>query len=264
MAERLEHRKTTTLLVGDSRLRDVHLGENASGNPIRTLVKSGARFNDIGEMIDDAAKTSAREGGAREMKEDEDADQINDDVEKLLQKAKSVTQCVKMSSILPSKNATNSERLSNLNAKVRSTCVDHDVVFIDNDVNFTFRNGAVDDAVFQRDGIHLSESGTDRLLRNLDLPKQAVRRKQRLPPHRQVAVSSSARHIQANNAGRSPTPPDNAWKVVSRQNRQRHSLGKCAKCGELNHVTAVCKHASKVRCRQCLELGHKEKHHICD
>ena len=232
-------------------------------------MKSGARFNDIGEMIDDAAKTSAIGeiiivGGAREMKEDEDADQINDDVDKLLQRAKSVTQCVKMSSILPSKNATNSERLSNLNAKVRSTCVDHDVVFVDNDVNFTFRNGAIDDAAFQRDGIHLSESGTDRLLRNLDLPKQAVRRKQRLPPHRQVAVSSSARHSQANNAGRSPTPPANAWKVVSRQNRQRHSLGKCAKCGELNHVTAVCKHASKVRCRQCLELGHKEKHHICD
>ena len=27
--------KPTTLLVGDSRLRDVHLEENASGNPIR-------------------------------------------------------------------------------------------------------------------------------------------------------------------------------------------------------------------------------------
>ena len=52
---------------------------NASGNPIRTRVKSGARFNDIGVMIDDAAKTSAIGeiiilGGAREMKEDEDAD----------------------------------------------------------------------------------------------------------------------------------------------------------------------------------------------
>ena len=49
----------TTLVVGDSRLRDVHMGDNASGNPIRTRVKSGARFNDIGEMIDDAAKTSS-------------------------------------------------------------------------------------------------------------------------------------------------------------------------------------------------------------
>ena len=76
------------------------------------------------------------------MKKDENADLINDAVEKLLQKVKSVTQCVKMSSILPSKNTPNSERLSDLNTKVRSTCVDHDVLFVDNDVNFTFTNGA--------------------------------------------------------------------------------------------------------------------------
>ena len=83
--------KPTTLLVGDSRLRDLHLGDNASGNPIRTRVKSGDRFNDIGEMMDDAAKTGTIGaiiivGGAREMKEDENADLINDEVEKLLQK----------------------------------------------------------------------------------------------------------------------------------------------------------------------------------
>ena len=88
--------KLTTLLVGDSRLRDVHLGDNAIGNPIRTRVKYGARFNDIGDMIDDAAKTSSIGaiiivGGAREMKEDQNTDLINDEVEKLLQKAKSVT-----------------------------------------------------------------------------------------------------------------------------------------------------------------------------
>ena len=59
-------------------------------------MKSGVRFNDIGEMIDDAAKISTIGeiiivGGAREMKEGEDTDQINDDLEKLLQNAKSVT-----------------------------------------------------------------------------------------------------------------------------------------------------------------------------
>ena len=53
------------------------------------------------------------------------------------------------------------------------------MTFVDNDVNFTFRNGAVDVAAFQRDGIHLSESGTERLLRSLDLTKQPARRKQR-------------------------------------------------------------------------------------
>ena len=79
-----------------------------------------------------------------------------------------------------------------------------------------------------------------------------------------VLLTSSARHSQANNTGASPASPDNAWRVVSRQNRHQHTMGKCAKCGEKNHVTAVCKHVSKVRCRQCGELGHKEKHHTCD
>ena len=83
-------------------------------------MKSDARFNDIGEIIDDAAKTSSIAAiiiveGAREMKEDEKADLVNDEVQKLLEKAKSLTQCMKMSSILPSKNTPNSERLSDLN-----------------------------------------------------------------------------------------------------------------------------------------------------
>ena len=40
-----------------------------------------------------------------------------------------------------SKITANPERLSDLNTKVRSTCVDNDVVFVDNDVNFTFSKG---------------------------------------------------------------------------------------------------------------------------
>ena len=102
--------KPTSLLLGDSRLRDVHLGDKAIGNPIRTRMRSGARFNDIGEKIDEAAKTRSIGaiiivGGAREMKEDENADLINDEVEKLLQKAKSVTQCVKMNRTPRTQNA---------------------------------------------------------------------------------------------------------------------------------------------------------------
>ena len=118
---------------------------------------------------------------------------------------------------------------------MRSTCVDHDVLFVDNDVNFTFRNGSVDDTAFQRDGIHLSESGTDRLLRNLDLPKQHVGRKQR---QRHESTRRSAIRVDENNQQqqrqrnvrrstvrdvtqeltRDDTPrDDNEWRVVSRR-----------------------------------------------
>ena len=56
--------------------------------------------------------------------------------------------------------------------------------------------------------------------------------------------------------------PDGKWTVVKR--RTRLSMGKCAKCGETNHVTATCRHPDKVLCRQSGERGHKEKHHFRD
>ena len=56
--------------------------------------------------------------------------------------------------------------------KMKETCNEVDVKFVDNYANFTSRNGAADDAAFQRDGLHLSESGVGRLLLNLSLPEQ--------------------------------------------------------------------------------------------
>ena len=53
--------------------------------------------------------------------------------------------------------------------KVKEACNEADVTFVDNDANFTFRNGAVDDAAFQRDGLHVSESRVGKLLLNLSL-----------------------------------------------------------------------------------------------
>ena len=58
-----------------------------------------------------------------------------------------------------------------MNDRLQSTCGELEVKFVDNDTNFTFRNGAVDFATLNRDGIHLSQSGTGRFMTNLSLPK---------------------------------------------------------------------------------------------
>ncbi|KAK2183178.1 hypothetical protein NP493_321g03022 [Ridgeia piscesae] len=75
-------------------------------------------------------------------------------------------------SVLPSKRRANPDRRADVNMKVKEACNEVDVKFVDNDANFTFRNGAADDAAFQRDGLHLSESGVGRLLLNLSLQEQ--------------------------------------------------------------------------------------------
>ena len=80
-------------------------------------------------------------------------------------------------------------------------------------------------------------------------------RQRRIRPSR-VGDTKAGTHVTVGRA------PDGKWTVVKRRTRQ--SMGKCAKCGETNHVTATCRHADKVLCRQCGERGHKEKHHTRD
>ena len=103
-----------------------------------------------------------------EMTEDVPAGKIQVDFEALLRKAQAVTSEITVSSVLPviKGNAVNLRRLIKVNDRDEL-----EVKFVDNDTNFTFRNGTVDFATLNRDGIHLSQSGTGRLMTNLSLPK---------------------------------------------------------------------------------------------
>ncbi|KAK2181014.1 hypothetical protein NP493_415g01013 [Ridgeia piscesae] len=177
----------------------------------------------------------------------------------LQRKAKTLTPIFTVSSVLPSKRRANPDRRADVNMKVKEACNEVDVKFVDNGATFTFRNGDGDDTTFQRDGLHLSESGVGRLLLNLSLPEQP-------PKHYKRQHQQQHQHVSnATNRDRSPNArvaPDSKWIVV--KHRARQVMGKCAKCGGTNHVTATCKHPDKVLCRQCGERGHKEKNHTCD
>ena len=256
--------QAVTLLVGNSLLRDVHVDKMSSGNPIKIRRKSGATLADIEQMIDDAANTETIDeifivGGTHETTSDVSAEHIKENIAQLLRKAKTVTPTITVSSVLPSKRRANPDRRAEVNMKVKEACNEVDVKFIDNDANFTFRNGAADDAAFQRDGLHLSESGVGRLLLNLSLPEQPPKQHKRQHQQQHRHVSNATNHDRSPNA---TVAPDGKWTVVKRRTRQ--SMGKCAKCGESNHVTATCRHPDKVLCRQCGERGHKEKHHTRD
>ncbi|KAK2184895.1 hypothetical protein NP493_249g06029 [Ridgeia piscesae] len=174
--------QAVTLLVGNSLLRDVRVDKTSSGNPIKIRRKSGATLADIEQMIDDAAKTETIDeifivGGTHETTSDVSAANIKENIAQLLRKAKTLTPTITVSSVLPSKRRANPDRRADVNMKMKEACNEVDVKFVDNDANFTFRNGAADDAAFQRDGLHLSESGVGRLLLNLSLPEQPPKQK---------------------------------------------------------------------------------------
>ena len=150
--------QAVTLVVGNSLVRDVRVDKTFNGKPIKIRRKSGAALADIDQMIDDAAKTEAIDktfivGGTHETMSDVSVANIKENIARLLRKLKTVTPIITVSSVLPSKRRANPNRRANVNIKVKEACNEVDVKFADNDTNFTFRNGAADDAVFQRDGL---------------------------------------------------------------------------------------------------------------
>ena len=162
--------KMETLQVGNSLLRDVHFDGPDNRNQIRVVKKSGATFKEIEKMIDEATKTNTineivNVGGTTNIMGDATADDVSNEVSRLLRTAKSVAPSVKLSRVIPTtRRTTDIQRRNTLNDQLRATCEENNATFVDNDNNFTFRNGAVDNAAFANDGLHLSDSGVERLM----------------------------------------------------------------------------------------------------
>ena len=244
----------TCLVVGNSLLRDIKPEMSDDGTPVKVYSKSGASFKEIGELMEEAAKKfNVKEivivGGTRETMDKVPLENIKE----------GMTQLIKVSSVLPWTKRADYEHVAEVNNTLRETCDEMNVTFVNQHVNFTFRNGEVDTAAFQKDGLHLSDSGVDRLLSNLSLPAQT-----RHKYSQQDSQANTQRPANHDNTDDART--DNAWRVVQRRRhtQQRRSLGQCDKCGETNHVTIRCKHDQQVQCRRCGDWGHKEKHHTRD
>ena len=139
--------KVKTLLVGNSLLPDVNVDSPDNRSQIRVVKKSGATFNEIEKMIDEAAETHTINeivivGGTTETMGDATADDISNEVSRLLRTAQSVAPSVRLSSVIPTTRRTDVQRRNTLNDQLRTTCEENNATFVDNDNNFTFRNGA--------------------------------------------------------------------------------------------------------------------------
>ena len=146
----------------------------------------------------------------------------------------------------------------------RATCEEKDATVVNNDLNFTYRDGCCDEAAFVKDGIHLSAHGltinyfpTFHYLNHHNLLLQerprtgcpAVRVCRRKKPRdaggdgpRNGPAASTTRRTGSHN-----NPVESAW----------HTVGQCRKCGETNHVTKKCRHEVAVTCFTCGQKGHK-------
>ena len=72
-------------------------------------------------------------------------------------------------SVLPTIDDKNNERREKANEMIRATCEEKDATVVNNDLNFTYRDGSCDKAAFVTNGIHLSAHGLTKLLSNISL-----------------------------------------------------------------------------------------------
>ena len=132
--------KPTTLLVGNSLLRDVHHPVANDGSAVTVQRKPGATLSDLTDMLNEHKEVTNAiiVGGSREIhNEATSLDDINDGFSRLIDTARAAAKTVYVCSVLPTTDNKNNERREKVNEMIRETCEEKNATFVNNDLNFT-------------------------------------------------------------------------------------------------------------------------------
>ena len=162
-----------------------------------------------------------------------------------------------------------------------SLCKEKAATFADNTPSFTLSDGSVNDGYLLPDGVHLTRTAVDRVVKNLRLPVKG-------PTRGVTASQQKPRQSQTARAERRPPRAqeveDEGWQKVRRRSHpvlashehapsRQHAVlllshrtstpprgnTQCYFCGESGHVKDSCRHGHRVECNTCGGLGHKAK-----
>lgn len=278
--------KLSNLLVGSSHLKRLDtlspqvVIEAVSGGKVQDATKT------LKSLPDNYSDTVTIVSGSNDCASSDPCESIVDQFKTLGTEAKRVAKkTVAISSVLP--RLTSDEyttRADHVNEHLQTLCREQEFKFINNDDNFRLLNGQVDDSLICRDKVHLTDRGSRRLVKNLDLEGKvrvtnfsansfaaAVKAK---PLSRQAATVRdttghppsllSLKTFPPRDAGKA-TPGVRSSRTVSRTLVHATSTTArddacCYFCGERGHVTDVCRHGRVITCNKCGRGGHKAKH----
>ena len=113
--------------------------------------------------------------GTNDVSTKKKVEKISNEFDSLLKIAKSRCDKVHLSSVTPrSDDRTHDDKVAKLNELLAQLAPAADVTFIDNDKNFRYRDGSADESLVSPiDRVHLSDSGSRKLLENLGLCARA-------------------------------------------------------------------------------------------
>ena len=174
------------LVIGSSIIRDLK-----STNEDTLIVESisGAKFKDISSSLNKKAQNdkSYKEivlvAGSNDCSQSENTtESIMTDLENTVSEAMKITTSVKISSILPRTDNGSAQLKAesvNIQCKQFSDQNAH-IKFISNDETFRLADISPNDG-YLIDGHHLTYTGSERLIKNLDIPASVTRFKRRMP-----------------------------------------------------------------------------------
>ena len=210
-----------TLIVGDSMIRDV----TSNCEHLTCESMSGARLCDIKKHLKTINPRKQRLEkilivcGTNDCATRKTSENIVQEFEQVIRTAKERANEVVVSSILPRlDDKIEPNRIDTINQLLMTHCNSLEVNFINNDTNFKFQNGSVDEVLLlSGDRLHLSRQGITRLLQNLaltDLTKVTLKNGDAPKPHPPPYASAWAKPLAT---PKTPTPPQVA-KPVARDN----------------------------------------------
>ena len=162
-----------TLLLGDSLLRSM---ESNTDN-LKINCQRGAKLSDIKKCLKDLNPKKQKFAnlylvcGTNDTATKKGVDKISDDFKSVVQLAKEKSENVHLCSILPRADEKGDlVKIDNLNRLLMKIATENQVEFIENDRNFRFQDGTVDEMTLAAaDKLHLSAVGCKRLLQNMKL-----------------------------------------------------------------------------------------------
>ena len=194
------------LIVGDSMIRDI----KATSDDLTIVSIGGAKFCHVKKHLK-AIKPRNKQYkqlllvcGTNEVSTKKTNEQIVKEVEQTLLLAKERAKEVHLSSVLPRlDDKVEQQKIDALNQLLVPLCNSLNVKFINNDLNFKYRDNTVDDSLLLPvDKLHLSFQGVTRLLQNCHMQEMAKPSMTDTPPKKTAnAWSTPLTPPEA------PTPP---------------------------------------------------------
>ncbi len=166
-------RQKKDLWISDSTIRDV----KAISSDLEIMPMNGKYIMDVRKSLIDSEEkynTIYLGPGSNNCSSGSPVDKIVEEYQQLVTTAKEYADQIVISSILPrSDTETVDAKVMQVNTEISKLAEEQGVTYINNDLNFRYRNGQHDEDLLKIDNIHLSEKGVKRLIKNVGLSSRA-------------------------------------------------------------------------------------------